>query len=130
MEASNRQFLQDRMDEIEAMNLSTEEEKLEEMRVYWPGLGVKCKDPWMATAPAETVRQSLEEGNVTRLADVRTLYHQHMDGVSPPNLLTDEWCRMFLDTVQTVCNEVAFRNEEDDDFEVPPCHDLALFLKY
>lgn len=37
---------------------------------------------------------------------------------------------MYLDTIQTVCNEMAFRDEEDNDFEVPPCHDLGLFLKY
>ncbi|KAF7155366.1 hypothetical protein CNMCM5623_007437 [Aspergillus felis] len=130
MEASNRQFLQDRIDEIEAMNLSTEEEKLEEMRVYWPDLTVKHKDSLMSTARPEVVRQALEEGSVARLADVKTLYHQYMDGVSPPNFLSDEWRQMFLDTVQTVCNEVAFRDDEDNDFEVPPCHDLGLFLKY
>ncbi|CRL22255.1 unnamed protein product [Penicillium camemberti] len=129
MEASNRQFLQDRIDEIEAMNLSTEEEKIDKMKVYWSNLTDKPNDAWMATAPPRIARQCREEGNVTRLTDVKTLYHENMDGASPPKLL-DEWRQMYLDTVQTVCNEMAFRDEEDNDFEVPPCHDLGLFLKY
>ncbi|KAJ5181589.1 hypothetical protein N7449_011736 [Penicillium cf. viridicatum] len=52
-----------------------------------------------------------------------------MVGASPPNL-SDERRQMYLDTIQTVCNEMAFRDEEDNDFEVSPCHDLGLFLKY
>jgi hypothetical protein len=35
MESSNRQFLQDQIDETEAMNFPTEEEKLERMHPYW-----------------------------------------------------------------------------------------------
>jgi len=130
MKASNRQFLKDRIEEIEAMDLSTEEEKLMEMRTYWPGLKVKHNVRWMATLPPEMVRQFHEEANVDRLSDVKTLYHQHMDGINPPKEWTDEWCQMYLETLQTVLNEVAFRSEEDNDFEVPPCYDLALFLKY
>lgn len=34
MESSNRQFIQDRIDEIEAMHLSTEDEKLHHMLTY------------------------------------------------------------------------------------------------
>lgn len=79
------------MDEIEAMGLFTEEEKLDKMRNYWPGLTDKHdEDAWMATAPPEIVRQLREEGNVTRLADVKTLYHQYMNGASAPNLWSDE----------------------------------------
>ncbi|KAJ5998665.1 hypothetical protein N7451_006475 [Penicillium sp. IBT 35674x] len=130
MEASNRQFLQDRMDEIEAMDLSTEKEKLSEMRKYWPDLTVRQNVCWMAAQSPEKVRQFHEEANVDRLSNVKSLYHRHMDGVDPPNGWTDKWRRMYLDTLQTVCNEVAFRSEEDNDFEVPPCYDLALFLKY
>lgn len=86
MEASNRQFLQDQIDEIEAMNLSTEEEKLDKMSVYWLNLTAKPDDAWMATAPPRIARQCREEGNVTRLADVKTLYHRDMDGASLPDL--------------------------------------------
>lgn len=112
MEASNRQFLQDRIEEIEAMNLSTEEEKLMEMRTYWPDLTIKQNVRWMATLPPEMVRQFHEEANVDRLSDVKTLYHQHMDGINPPTEWTDEWCQMYLETLQTLLNEVPFRNEE------------------
>lgn len=53
-----------------------------------------------------------------------------MNGAGAPNVWSDEWRQMFLDTVQSVGNEVAFRDEDDHDLEVAPCHDLALFLKY
>ena len=43
-ESANRQFLQDRIDEIEAMHFSSEKEKLYEMRGYWPDFGVQ-RDP-------------------------------------------------------------------------------------
>ncbi|RHZ51029.1 uncharacterized protein CDV56_105553 [Aspergillus thermomutatus] len=130
MESSNRQFLQDRMDEIEAMNLPTEEEKLKKMRPYWPNLGIKGEDPWKNCDPVGPVRQSREERNVTRLADVKALYHEYMDGTLPPTLLTEEWRRMYLETVQSVCNEAAFRDEEDEDFQIPLCHELGSFIKY
>lgn len=130
MEVSNRQFLQDRIDEVEAMNLSTEKEKLLKMRTYWPDLKIRQDVRWMATLPPEMVRQFHEEANVDRLSDVKSQYHQHMDGVDPPKGWTDEWRQMYLDTVQTVCNEVAFRSDQDNEFEIPPCYDLALFLKY
>ncbi|KGO65298.1 hypothetical protein PITC_015660 [Penicillium italicum] len=128
MEASNWQFLQDRIDEIESMNLSTEE-KLEKMNVWLFIMTPKCTDPGKATASSETTGQSRER-TATQIVDLKSLSHEHMDGVSPPNLWTDEWRQMFLDTVQTVCNELAFRTEEDNDFKVPPCYELALFLKY
>ena len=130
MESSNRQFLQDRTDEIEAMGLSTEEEKLQGMRAYWPGLGRKGEVQFNDGAPPGHVRQTLEERNVTRLADVKTVYHQYMDGTTPPFLRTDEWRQMCLETIQSACNETAFRGEGDEDLEIPPCHDLVLLLKY
>ncbi|GFF36037.1 hypothetical protein IFM61606_05224 [Aspergillus udagawae] len=130
MESSNRQFLQDRIEEIEAMNLPTEEEKLVKMRPYWPNLGIKGEDSWNDCAPIGPVRQSREERNVTRLADVKTVYHEYMDGIQPPRLLTEEWRQMYLDTVQSVCDEAAFRDEEDEDFSIPLCHELGSFIKY
>jgi hypothetical protein len=41
MESSDRQLLQDRINEIQAMSLSTKEEKIRKMRLYWPDL---CAD--------------------------------------------------------------------------------------
>ncbi|EAW18910.1 uncharacterized protein NFIA_088660 [Aspergillus fischeri NRRL 181] len=131
MESSNRQFLQDRIEEIEAMNLTTEEEKLEKMRPYWrSNLGIKGEDTWNHCAPVGPVRQSREERNVTRLADVKTLYHQYMDGIQPPTLVSEEWRQMYLETVQSVCNEAAFGDEEDEKFEIPLCHELGSFIKH
>ncbi|GAD97808.1 hypothetical protein PVAR5_6490 [Paecilomyces variotii No. 5] len=128
MESANRQFLQDRVNEIEAMDLSTEEEKISEMRVYWSGLG---KTPEIKHTPDTTnyIRQIHEQAKITRLADVPSIYHRYMDGIIPPSLLTDEFHQMFLETIQTMCNEAAFR-EEDEDFQIPLCHDLGSFIKY
>ena len=55
-----------------------------------------------------------------------------MDGILAPTLPTDEWRQMFLETVESVSNEAAFRDEEDedDDFHIPICHDLGHFIKY
>jgi hypothetical protein len=41
MESANWQFIQDRIDEIKAKNLSTEEEKLDLMWYYWHDLREK-----------------------------------------------------------------------------------------
>jgi hypothetical protein len=131
MESSNRQFLQDQIDEIEAMNFPTEEEKLERMHPYWRNnLGIKGESSWNDCAPVGPVRQSREERNVSRLADVKTLYHQYMDGIQPPTLVSEKWCQMYLETVQSMCNEAAFRDEEDEEFEVPLCRELGSFVKY
>ncbi|KGO43295.1 hypothetical protein PEX1_088660 [Penicillium expansum] len=128
MEASNWQFLQDRIDEIESMDLSTEE-KLKKMNIWTWIMTPKCADPEKPTVSPETTCQS-HQRTATQLIDLKSLSHENMDGVIPPKLWTDEWRQVYLDTIQTVCNEVAFRIDDDTEFEVPPCHDLALFLKY
>ncbi|GLI81829.1 hypothetical protein PoHVEF18_010220 [Penicillium ochrochloron] len=69
MELSNRKFLQDRIDEIEARSLPTEEEKLKKMRLYWHGLGSKNEPFWNDGAEPDPVRQSREERKVTKLQD-------------------------------------------------------------
>lgn len=132
MESSNRQFLQDRIDEIEAMHLSTEEEKLREMRLFWPDVGIRsCPNHWSDHAPRGIIRRALEEGNVSRLEDVKTLYHELMDGIIPPTLATDEWRQMFLETAQNVCNKAAEHDEdEDEDISIPICEELGHFIKY
>lgn len=130
MESSNRQFLQDRIDEIQAMGLNTEEEKLEEMRWYWSGVGRKGDAAWNDCVPQRPVRQNREEQNVKRLEDVLSTYHQYMDGISPPTLVTDEWRQMFLEVVESVCNEAAAQDEEVKKFHIPMCHELGRFLKH
>lgn len=132
MESANRQFLQDRIDEIEAMHLSTEAEKLREMSDYWPDLGVQSDpDAWYDDAPRDFIRQLRETGNVSRLEDVKTLYHEYMDGIIPPTLVTDEWRQMYLETLQSVCNEAAEHSEDDDEhIPIPICEELGHFIKY
>jgi hypothetical protein len=132
MEASNRRFLQDRIDEIEAMGLSTEEEKLNEMSLYWHDLGAKGEPKWNDTASPGHVRQSREARNVAWLEDVKSIYHQYMDGIIPPTLITDEWRQMYLEVLKDVCDEAMAQNQEGEDegFEIPICHELGHFIKY
>ncbi|KAF3392432.1 hypothetical protein F1880_008909 [Penicillium rolfsii] len=130
MELSNRRFLQDRIDEIEARNLPTEEAKLKKMRLYWHGLGSKGEVKWNDGVDSDIVRQFHEESNVLKLQDVKTTFHMHMDGLITPTLMTDEWRQMYLDVVEKVCNEVAFREEEEEYFHIPRCTELGTFIKY
>jgi hypothetical protein len=130
METSNRRFLQDRIDEIEAMGLSTEEEKLNKMWVYWHDLGAGGEESWNDWAAPDSVRQSRETRAVTRLKDVNSIFHQYMDGIIPPTLPTDEWRQMFLEVVESVCNEAAAQDEDSEDFRIPMCHELGHFIKY
>jgi hypothetical protein len=130
MELSNRKFLQDRIDEIEAKNLPTEEEKLKKMRLYWHRLGSKDEVRWPDGATPDSVQQSREEQKVTKLQDVKGTFHTHMDGFIAPTLVTDEWREMYLDVVEKVCNEVAFREQGDEDVHIPRCTELGSFIKH
>lgn len=103
MESSNRQFIQDRIGEIKARHLSTEDEKLHHMLKYWADLDIKDFSAWNDCAPRDTIRQARETANVSRLKDLKTTFHQYMDGIIPSTLVTDEWREMFLDTVESVC---------------------------
>ncbi|PYH88659.1 hypothetical protein BO71DRAFT_403679 [Aspergillus ellipticus CBS 707.79] len=115
------------------MDLPTEEAKLDEIRRYWPGLGrvgyslavTPRQHPQRLCAP---VARGTSRHAPRRRAH-RVLYHQHMDGVLAPTLVRDDWRQLYLDTVQRVCNEAAFR-DDDEDFEIPVCHELGVFLKY
>ncbi|CAG8938041.1 unnamed protein product [Penicillium salamii] len=131
MESSNRRFLQDRIDEIEAMGLATEEEKLDKMSLYWPGLGKKM-GRWNDIVPPGPVQQNRETSNVTRLEDVNSTFHQYMDGIIPSTLVTEEWREMYLEVIQSVCNKAAIQDNEDkdEDFQVPKCVELGNFIKY
>lgn len=72
MQSSYRQFLQDRVEEIEAMSLPTEEEKLNKMSDYYNDYGLGGLSKWHELAPPEMVRQDREARAVTRLQDVET----------------------------------------------------------
>jgi hypothetical protein len=129
MESSNRRFLQDRIDEIEAMGLATEKEKLDKMSCYWSGLG-KNMGRWNDTAPPDTIRRARETSIVTRLEDINSIFHQYIDGIIPPTLPTNEWREMYLEVIQNMCNEAAVRDDEDEDFQIPKCVELGNFIKY
>lgn len=62
------------------------------MRDYWPDLEVqRGLDSWKDDASRDLIRRLRETGNVSRLEDVKILYHEHIDGIIPPTLVTDEW---------------------------------------
>ncbi|KAF7516541.1 hypothetical protein PCG10_002065 [Penicillium crustosum] len=130
MESSNRQFIQDRIDEIEAMHLSTEDEKLHHMLTYWADLNIKDWSNCNDDAPRDIIRRVRETANVSRLEDLKTIFHERMDGIIPSTLVTDEWREMFLDTVEIVCNEAAEQDEDDENLHIPRCDELGHFLKY
>lgn len=90
MEASNRQFLQDRIDEPEAMDL-TDEEKLDKISFYMP---------------------YLSDQGIAQWADIKKYSSPYMDGVEPGSLVTDEWRQMFLETFEAFSNEMGFRDED------------------
>lgn len=48
--------------------------------------------------------------------NVKTLYHQYMDGIQPPTLVSEECRQMYLETVQSMCNEAAVSDEGDEKF--------------
>jgi hypothetical protein len=53
---------------------------------------------------------------------MKTIFHEHMDGIIPPTLVTVEWREMFLDIVESVCNEASEQDEdedEDENFHIP-----------
>lgn len=131
MESSNWQFLRNLIDKIEVMSLSIEEEKINEMSLYWPDFGDKGKDRWNDGPPPGPVLRSRETRNTTRLEDALTIYHEHMDGIFPPFLVADEWRQMYLETVKSVCNEVVAHNkeDEDEDFDIPMCRPLRQIRK-
>ncbi|KAJ5126064.1 hypothetical protein N7526_008241 [Penicillium atrosanguineum] len=130
MESSNRCFIQDCVDEIEAMRLLTEDGKFSLMRPYWYELGVTGLSDWNYDAPRGPVLRARETENVSRLEDLKTIFHEHMDGIIPPMLVTDKWRQIFLETIENVCNEAAVQDKKDEDFHIPVCDELGHFIKY
>ncbi|GFG25498.1 hypothetical protein IFM61606_05442 [Aspergillus udagawae] len=128
MADANRQFLQDRINEINAKGLPTEEEKRR----------LLCQYRWMD----DLIPQDTAVADVDISAVLNALpAHEPADGVLPPLLRTEQWRQMYLDTVQRVCQRqadaiVAGDEDEDDDggelepVTIPRCDELALFLKY
>ncbi|KAJ5672325.1 hypothetical protein N7507_001452 [Penicillium longicatenatum] len=148
MAAANQKFLQDRINEIEARGLASEEEKRHYLRQY------KYMDDlvWDEEAPerrsSSTIRipqqTSLNDLDIPAILNALPSYAGPADGVIPPLLRTEQWRQMYLDTVQRVCQKQAdaiIENEEEGDdgcwchkdhepMTIPRCDELALYLKY
>ncbi|KAJ5817181.1 hypothetical protein N7447_009414 [Penicillium robsamsonii] len=85
------------------LNLSTEKGKLSHINYYWHRMGEKRGlDGWNDHVPRDVIRQARESENASRLEDIKTIFHGHMDGAIPSTLVTDEWCQMFLITVESL----------------------------
>lgn len=149
MAAANQKFLQNRLKEIEEKGLATEEEKREQLRQYKYMDDVKWDDEDPETCgsgsiiriPPQTLVKDLD---IPAILNALPSYAP-ADGVQPPLLRSDQWRQMYLDTVQRVCQQQvdAIVAEDDEDrnvactwhkdhrpMTIPPCDELALFLKY
>ncbi|KAF7178097.1 hypothetical protein CNMCM7691_006755 [Aspergillus felis] len=149
MAAANQKFLQDRVDEIEAKGLATEEEKRHQLREYGRMSYLEWDDDDPETRGNNGGIRIPQETSVADL-DIPTILNalpspRPVDGVLPPLLRTEQWRQMYLDTVQRVCQGQAdaIVPEDEEEFDVactfhkdhrpitiPRCDELALFLKY
>ncbi|KAJ5802468.1 uncharacterized protein N7503_004918 [Penicillium pulvis] len=149
MAAANQKFLQDRINEIEARGLASEEEKRRHFRHYqWMDyLEWDDEDPDRRGShnaiqiSRQTLVKDLDVPAILRALPTSV----PADGVFPPLLHTEQWRQMYLDTVQRVCQRQADANVAENDEEldiackshkdhrlmtIPRCDELALFLKY
>ncbi|KAF9242695.1 hypothetical protein DTO006G1_5408 [Penicillium roqueforti] len=109
MESADRQFIQDRYD------LGT----------------TSSSESWNGNAPLGPVQQHREEAKVSRLEDLKTTFHQYMDGIVPSTMAPDEWREMFMKTFESVSNEAPRHDDNDDeDFYILRSDELAHFIKY
>lgn len=105
---------------------------MQKWRRYWSDLGDEgALDGWNDNAPRDVIRRARESANVSRLTDVKTLYHKHRDRIIPSTLVTDEWRQMYLEALNSVCNEAAKHHQGDDEnIPIPVCEELGHFIKY
>ncbi|RAK84432.1 hypothetical protein BO79DRAFT_211346 [Aspergillus costaricaensis CBS 115574] len=140
MAAANRQFIQDRIDEIDARGLATEKERIR-MIQRWRHFGDLDQDePASASNPearhvSNQFRQTRELAAVPALLEEDTRPLFAMDGVHPPRLRTPEARQIFLDTLQQVfqrqAEEWAAAEGEDVASEpIPRCEELGRLLTY
>ncbi|OJJ69782.1 hypothetical protein ASPBRDRAFT_45062 [Aspergillus brasiliensis CBS 101740] len=140
MAAANRQFIQDRINEINARGLATEKERTRMMQ-RWRHFRDLDRDGMAghsnpdARHVSNQFRQTRELAAVPALLaeDTRPLFA--MDGVHPPRLRTPEARQIFLDTLQDVfqrqAEEWAAAEGEDLGAEpIPRCEELGRLLTY
>ncbi|GAQ47421.1 similar to An12g10600 [Aspergillus tubingensis] len=140
MAAANRQFIQDRIDEIDARGLATEKEKIR-MIQRWRHFGDLDQDePASENNPdarhiSNRFRQTRELAAVPALLAEDTHPLFALDGIHPPLLCTPEARQIFLDTLQEVfqrqAEEWAAAEGEDIPSEpIPRCEELGRLLAY
>ncbi|GAB1193696.1 hypothetical protein APSETT444_002920 [Aspergillus pseudonomiae] len=112
MGAANRQFIEDRIAEIEARGLASEQEKIQQM-AEWRHFGALDTDdePGGCNNPA-TERTANRFRRTRRLAEVPALAEDALplfaiDGIYPARLRTDEARQIYLDTLQEVFQQQA-----------------------
>ncbi|KAB8218525.1 hypothetical protein BDV33DRAFT_205273 [Aspergillus novoparasiticus] len=133
MGAANRQFIQDRIAEVEARGLANEQEKIRRM-AEWRHFGALDTDdePGGCNNPAAE-RMANQFRRTRRLAeDALPLFA--IDGIYPTRLRTDEARQIYLDTLQEVfqrqAEEWAAAEGEDPPGPIPRCDELGRFLTY
>ncbi|GKZ36201.1 hypothetical protein AbraIFM66950_007197 [Aspergillus brasiliensis] len=140
MAAANRQFVQDRIDEIDARGLATEKERIRMMQRWRQFEDLDrddesgYQDPGMRRIH-NRFRQTRELAAVPALLAEDTCPLFAVDGVYPPRLHTPEARDMFLDTLQDVfqrqADEWAAAEGEDSSWEpIPRCEELGRLLTY
>ncbi|KAJ9481377.1 hypothetical protein VN97_g12104, partial [Penicillium thymicola] len=149
MATANQKFLQDRINEIEAKGLATEQEKRNQLRQYHWMNYLQWDDEDSETSGRRDAIRIPQQTSVKDLDIPAVLNalpsHKPTDGVVPPLLRTEQWRQMYLATVQRVCQQQADAIVAEDDEEldvacnfhtdhrsmtIPQCDELALFLKY
>ncbi|RAL10411.1 uncharacterized protein BO97DRAFT_406906 [Aspergillus homomorphus CBS 101889] len=121
MATANRKFIQDRVDEIEARGLASEEEKWRKMAEY------------RHIEPNEK-ETKFPQRLVDLPAAVDKVFPFPIDGVHPPRLRTDDAREQFLDMLQQVfqqqAEEWAAERGRETPGLLPRCDELNVFLKY
>ncbi|KAE8337902.1 hypothetical protein BDV24DRAFT_154041 [Aspergillus arachidicola] len=136
MGAANRQFIQDRIAEIEARGLANEQVKIRRM-AEWRHFGALDTDdePGGCNNPAAE-RMANQFRRTRRLAeDALPLFA--IDGIYPTRLRTDEARQIYLDTLQKVFQRQAeewaarrARTPPPPPGPIPRCDELGRFLTY
>ncbi|KAJ5926340.1 hypothetical protein N7516_008113, partial [Penicillium verrucosum] len=65
-------------------------------------LDIKDWSNWGDDAPKYIIRRESERANVSPLEDLKTIFHERMNGIILPTLVTDEWREIFLGVVESV----------------------------
>ncbi|KZF20138.1 hypothetical protein L228DRAFT_249811 [Xylona heveae TC161] len=96
------------------------------MARYWCRSSEWPKELPQPQLPQYMKDQTLHELAVTRLEEVKDLFHPYMDGIDPP-LLDDQQRQLLLEKLENVSNEYA---KTEGEFRIRATKDLDIFLKY